>query len=317
MADIEAKQFSAELSLDEVNKTVVIPQTVVVEVDLTYPVGYSPDREVMIDRLLRPQGVESAPPFALVDVHDEKAEVDGVIKEKIAYRLEPLFPGSFGLTLFEVPFISVSPEKPSAEAISGIVFITSVLPEKTDFKVHIAPLLDLSLKEPIALAPEIHERLVQDGTGIFRHYFRDKGFPLQVFGVLLAIVLMTVWLNKMSKRIIPIGTKVSDKDAALLQAERHLSILQKERFDRKTVESFVEGLTKGVRFHLEEKLRIPVLTRTSEEFLASLKDVKLEQKMLIQQFLSSTDRIKFQNRQPSLEECLEAQETAKLIMREI
>lgn len=323
MNSADPQPFSAILSLDAAKEPIVLPQSVVVLVELVYPKGYVPDKEIMLDHLLRPQGISSTPPFALVDVQEKAVEDSGRIHEKISYRLEPLLPGKYALSLFEVSFNSNSLEPSLVEVVSPLVYVNVVLPEKAtvDLNAETAPLLDLSLKEPIALDRKIGETLVKDHSAYFERLFQSKAFPWQPICGILALILMTLWIRRMARKRSPLPLKLSDKVAAMQLAAKQLHTLQSQNsLKKKDVESFVVSLTKSVKFHFEEKLKMPIVSKTSEEFLHDFeknRDLTLEQKSLIQNFLQTTDRIKFEGYQPTLEDCLQAQTEADKIMREL
>lgn len=319
----DPRHFSATLTLDATKEPVVLPQPVVVHVELIYPTGYTPDKEVMTDHLLRQQGIFSTPPFALPDVQQKAVEDSGLIHEKISYQLEPLLPGKFALSLFEVPFNSITLEPSEVEVVSSIVYVDVVLPESAsiDVNTEIAPLLDLSLKAPIELDRGIAKTLATDHSAYFDRLFQSKAFPWQPLCVLLVLFLMTLRIRKMAKKTAPTALKLSNKAAAMQSAAQKLHTLQsQDHLKKPDVESFVVNLTKGVKFHFEEKLKMPVVSKTSEEFLRefeNIKEITLEQKSLMQNFLQTTDRIKFEGYQPTLEDCLRAQTEANEIMREL
>lgn len=323
MSRADAKDFSAILTLDAPKDPIVIPKTFVVQVDLSYPRAYRPDKEAMLDHLLQQQGTSSTSPFSLADIQESAIEDSGQILETIRYQLEPLLPGKYALTLFEVPFSSSSLEPTTVEVVSTIAYVNVALPENTtvDLNAESATLLDLSLKEPIELDSRIRTSLAEDYSPYYERLFQSKAFPWQPLGALLALFLIFIWVKRMSKKQKQIPLAISGELAAMQLAEEQLKVLQAQPQPKKeNVESFVVNLSKGVRYHFEEKLKMPILSQSSEEFLRDLeKNPNLDQahKKLVQNFLQSTDRIKFADYQPTMDECLQAQTAAEQILKEL
>lgn len=309
--------FSVNLSLD--TASIVLPETFVVLAELNYPTGYAPDLEIIQEHLLQQQGTGMAFPFELIDVQQEKHVSEDLKKvtEKIKYKLEPLLPGKYAISLFNVPFHSENSVSPTIEIISNIVYVTSVQPKlpPINLKTELAPILDLSLREPIELNKNLREHLEIDHSSSFERLFEQNTHSLEVFFVLTALIGMVFGLKSLLKRKRIASPIIRDEVLPIQKAEQQLNALKtQEHLQKDTVEAFINNLSDSVRRHFERQFKVRVSTQTLEEFLLEMeRHSEVTQRELIRDFLQMVDRIKFAKYQPNLDECIQVYAKAQKI----
>ena len=158
--------ITPEVSLFANEGSAAIPHPFTLNVELTYPAGLRPDRDAMLDHLLRNQGPGGSPPFTLVEVNGEilSSNDSKIVHEKLSFKLEPHLAGSFGLAFLQIPFVSDNPNVPPTSVLSPLIYLEVTLPKPPtiDMASEVAPLANLSSREPIELESGIRSSIMRD-----------------------------------------------------------------------------------------------------------------------------------------------------------
>jgi hypothetical protein len=323
MTDIPSERFSANFSLSDSREPLHVLQAFTMDLDLIYPKEYRPDRESILDHLLRNPGPNKLPPFALLNSTQEivPSEDPTLIHEKIHYRLEPQLPGHHPLTFLEMSFLpndSAQTEESIASPLS-FVDILPVIPSDIDLHASISPLSTLSTTEPIELATDLRAEILKDRSSTNLQTFKSKAVPWKPIGVLLLFFVISILLKQMlnRKKKAPSIPASSRQMTALIEAEQSLAYLKLEGSpNRDVVKAFMSQLIWSLRYYFESEFQMQTSSQTTQEFLDTLQvnpTLDPAQKKSLINFLLIADRIKFANYKPDLKECIEAYATVKQI----
>jgi hypothetical protein len=330
MNHVDRTAFAVTMTLLNADAPVVIPQEIMVEIKLSYPANYHPDEEALLDHLLRPQGANTLLPFSLVHSSSEKHIVGNrsdisEIAEQIHYRLEPMLPGQYALTLLNVTFRpndSTEPPLPAVELLSPIIPLEVNLPKTSPFDIasNEAPLIEQWQHAPIELSSTTRHKLDQEHASYDEHYFQAMGTPWYAIFMCTLLFCLLTWLYKLTSHPRKRAMMALAVPAPLQQAKQKLSVLQAlPRFDKQLAEEFIMSLTHDLRSYFESHFSIAAGSKTSQELATALKEnAAIDQSRAIdaELFLQKMDNIKFAGHQPTIEECSQAYTTAENIIVE-
>lgn len=312
--------FSAKLTLANQSSSIILPEPLLLDVELAYPKTYIPDQDSIIDSLTLAKDIDQPSPFALIESQEENLFSNNQIHQHLHYSLEPLLAGNHILSLDEGLFLPIDASLPSIPMKSNSIAIHIILPEKKelDLTTLVPPPLDLSGKTPIELNTALRSFLKEDQSSYNQHIFAMKEVIWQPLLVLLLLGLMTFILRKILKKHPQTIQQTPLEVIAFNEAKGLLQKLKEQpKLDPQCVESYIVAISNSVRYHFEQELGTKVSTQTTQEFLKSLKENEkmdpLKKKELIS-FLDQVDQIKFAHYQPTLEECLEAYNRAQAFM---
>ncbi|MGZ3732694.1 MAG: hypothetical protein ACXU9U_03010, partial [Parachlamydiaceae bacterium] len=248
MTSTISSEINLKVRVTEKGRSIAIPHTFKIEAELIYPVRLHPDKDEMLDHLLRNPGISNISPFKLVDFQQDVLPSNDAnnLHEKLTYTLEPQVPGHYGLTFLQIPFFSEDPSVPPKYVISPIVDLDVVLPEIAEIQLdsEMAPLATLSQREPIELATAIRSHVMRDHSAHNLQAFQSKVIPWQPI-LLVATFLLLTWLVRRAlsykKGEQPLASK---QQVALTRAEEILNRLKGQSMkDSHLVEAFVVELT--------------------------------------------------------------------------
>lgn len=315
--------FTANLSPPKTQDPLHVLQAFTLDLDLIYPKEYQPDRNTLLDHLLRNPGPSEIAPFVLVNSTQEIliSEDPTLIHEKIHYRLEPQLPGHQPLTLLEITFLPNDPEKPEVNIASPLAFVDifPVIPSNIDLNASIAPLSTLSTTEPIELATDLREEIRKEHTSANLQLYESKAIPWTPIGSLLLFLLITYFIRQVlsRKKKAPSIPPALRQVTAMNEAEQSLTQLKQDPSpNREIVKRFMTQLTWSLRYYFESEFKLNTSSQTTQEFLETLQEhptLGPTQKASLLNFLQIADRIKFANYKPDLKECLEAHSTVQQI----
>jgi hypothetical protein len=315
MSSTVNSHFAATVSLSDASQPLPLPKNFVVEVDLIYPDNYHPDRDLMVDQLLRNSSIYQTPPFALITETEQKliAPHPSLVHEKISYQLEPQLPGKFALTFYEISFVPNDSSQGEPVGVpSTIVYVDVVLPEASVIKLdaEAAPFSTLSERIPIEMNNTLRIIISQDQSTHNLELFKNRELPWHFVGgflFLLFLLSCTALLYKYSQRKKPVELDLNRK-SPLDEAEKLLQKLKGQpALDSDVVQEFVGEIITSLRNYLESDYGIPASALTSQELLDEVEKhprVDLGQKESIREVLQLADQIKFGGYKPSMEECV-------------
>ncbi|MBA3238395.1 MAG: hypothetical protein H0T62_08645 [Parachlamydiaceae bacterium] len=321
MTETSPKPFSASIFISNSQESLHVLQTFTLELDLHYPKEYRPDREALLDHLLRNPGPNELPPFALSNSTQEivSSEDPTLIHEKIYYLLEPQRPGHHPLTFLEMSFLPNDSAQTEVSIASPLSFV-DILPatsNEIDLKALISPLSTLSTTEPIELEIDLRAEIQKDRSSSNVHLFEGKAVPWKPIGALMLFLVITFLIKQvLSRKKSVLSIPASSRQmTALNEAEQSLAYLKQEESpspNRDIVRVFMSQLIWSLRHYFESEFQLKTSSQTTQEFLDTIQKhptLGLAQKEALLNFLQIADRIKFANYKPDLKECVEAYAT--------
>lgn len=290
-----------------------IDEELTFQVSLKYPPTYEPDIDTIRMNLLKYVGV-SEPPFAL---KDEKIESLKTGEMKITFHLEPQLAKRHFLSLYNIPFIPVEEDSKERKTIISDIFEIEVYLPEVEPAWHGSAIGLLSLTEPfpINLNHENRQRIyhpdrIREEGKKSASIVSSRSIPwTRMMGVLL--FCMFVFIARMQPKRRDSSEKAARKKA-LSAKSRALGSLS--ALDASNKEKFYVDLTNTVRQFIEDKFHMRTTSQTTEEFLyemANNPSFDHETQAMLSDFLSSSDRVKFADHDPSREDCQKALQTAK------
>jgi ribosomal protein S18 len=295
--------FAAHIHIPET--AIDIDDFLEVELTLQYPTDYEPDLDAVRMNLLKHSGL-SEPPFALIREKVESLENE---KLKIIFTLEPQLANLHFISLYNIPFAPVdNPEKEKINLYSEIFTITVSLPEiPRQFKGHPMGLLSLTERIPIAPNPETRRELLNNPDRLAKESARSqdivaqKTLPwVQLMGLFLFALVAVAALMQPKRQT---SKEKELKKQALSARTKAMNTLK--TLDPKQPEQFYINVTETVRKFIEERYRIKATTQTTQEFLSEMTDrseFNTETQMMLSDFLTSADRVKFAEHTPTQED---------------
>lgn len=300
--------------------TLPVDEKLDITIRLHYPDTHTVDLDKIRTNLLKYVGL-SEPPFALTSEKVEALQDGGL---KVSFQLEPLLDGIHFLSFYDIVFPPNNPKtNTTAVIISEIFKIETSLPSiDKNFRSLAYPLLSLTKRFPITLSQENRKNLLNNPqlqaieADRNEAIFKQKTLPWpELSGAFLFLFILLI--ARMQPKRKPDLKKEMRKRAltAKRKAINALTTLEEEKLPQKNeFEQFYMSLTDTVRKYIEENYQEPATTKTTEIFLkmmAASPKFDDETKNLLKDFLNSSDRVKFAKHEPTLEECLEAQQMAK------
>jgi len=295
-----------------------IDENLTIHLTLKYPPTHAPDLDSVRLNLLKYIGVTD-PPFALKDEEVENIN-EGMLG--ITFYLEPQLANSHFVSFYDIPFIPVDEDADEVKIIfSDILTIDVYLPEiDSAYQGRSVGLLSLTDPLPIGLSIDNELRIdspdrIQEEKARSVSIVRHRSIPwTQIIGVLL--FCMVLFIARMQPKRKPDPAHLQKKQAA---GARSKALEALSTLDSSNKEEFYVELTNTVRRYIEEKFQIRTTTQTTQEFLYSMSghpSFDRETQAMLSDFLVSSDRVKFADRNPSEEECKEARQTAEQFIQQ-
>lgn len=324
MTEDPSQRFSATLSLPDSQESPHVLQPFALTLELIYPKEYRPDRDLLLDHLLRNPGPNELPPFDLLESTQKILISDDptLIHEQILYFLEPQLPGHHPLSFLEITFLPTDPAKqPEASIASPLTFVDVLpaIPSDLDLKTLISPLSTLATTESIELSTDLRAEILKDHSSRNVQLFERKAIPWVPIGVLLLFLLINFLIKRMlnRKQSVPSISASSHQVTALNEAEQSLDQMKEEAIsDPENVKKLMTDLIWSLRYYFEAEFQLKTSSQTTQEFLDTLQELPTlgqSQKESLLNFLQLADRIKFANYKPDFQECLEAYSTVQQI----
>jgi len=310
--------FSVEVTLS--TTTLAVDETLNITLHLKYPDTHTVNLDKIRINILKYAGL-TEPPFALIEERVENISQEETI---VHLQLDPLLEGFHFLSLYDVVFPPKNPETDFPVAIVSKIFeVETTLPTiDKNYRGLAYPLLSLTKRFPITITPEnrkdyLENPKIQEAED-YRNVriFEFKTIPwAELSGVFLFLIILLIARMQPKRR--PDLKKQIRKQTltARKKAIKALSSLEDEKLPQKNeFERYYVDLTHTVRKYIEENYQIRATTKTTMEFLETIisnPSFDEETKLLLQDFLRSSDKVKFAEHQPTLEECHEAHQMAK------
>ncbi len=319
-------RFAATMELQEISQPIPLPKNFVINVDLVYPADYHPDRDEMVDQLLRNSSIYQIIPFELINETEQKlnSSDSSLIHEKISYQIEPQIPGKYALTFYNFSFVpNGSNPEGRVDVASPIVYVDVVLPEAAgiNLSAETAPLSSLSERIPIELNSDLRAYISQDQSKHNVELFKNKELPWHfISGLFFLLFLLSgsALMYKYSKKRKPAELNVNEK-IPLVEAEKLLQELKgQSSLGSSVVQEFISQIIASLRNYIEEYYRISASALTTQQFLGEVEvhsELTLEQKESIKEVLQLADQIKFGGYQPSISECTKIFEAAQNVRK--
>jgi hypothetical protein len=304
--------------------TVDLPAPVTVELRLSFPASYKVDSTALTNNLLR-NPTPGPAPFALLKSESKLLPAaEGRIVQLWHFQLEPLIPGEHTLTLFGIPFIpKASTKDQKVSLLSGLITINVTLPviddKLQDFE---AGLLGLNGTYPVELNSELrsqfNDNFLQNAPKNNVNRSNEKRFPWEPLAIIAALgAIAALFVYKKVKKE-QSKKPISASERHFQMASSALEKIQKQdQPDYKLAETFVNELSDAVRANFEERYGINIEALTTEEFLhklPSLATITPKEEELLTKFLNKADKVKFASHTPTLEECIQAENSAKELL---
>lgn len=311
---------SAEFSNEELS----VEDLLKVKLLLTYPDTYHVDVEQLQENLLRHSPLYAAPFRVLEPVSNHQvSSSDHSIEQTLIFTLQPELPGTFSLTFYDIQFIpDVLQEKP-VEIISDIVEVKIDQPSAEGVQfIKPRPLLTLSPALPIQIS-EANQRNIleskerQQAAERYNHeIMQQSSIPwLEILLVFLVSALL------IAMRYAPTLAKKPEETPYERITRLHKESLEKldglhqqKLLDQHLYIPFYVGVADTVREYVDEKYRLNIAARTTQEFVQQIEATPIvdpEIQQPLEQFFLHADRVKFSQEPPTLAECKAAEQIAR------
>lgn len=319
--------FSAKITVSSTELSISDPLTI--QMSLSFPPTHHPNTDVLIPHLLTYDGFDE-PPFYLlkkIEISPQKTTNDlpqGLASTHVTITLAPQTPGKHFLTFYKIPFEPNSKDSSdkSIDIISGIFNINILIPP-LDFQPLsvMAPPMSLTQKPPISLLFSNRHQYMENPQILSQEasqthsFIQTKSFPLKIV-LAIAAFLLIILIIKMP---LPTSTKqhiVSEPQQSLRSLTlQKLDDLSSQQLPQNGLyDPFFTQLDHILRSFIENHFLINATSLTSHEFLvkaASMPSLDAKAQSTLSDFLSHSDRVKFAQYHPSLNECTNALNSAR------
>ena len=315
----QSGDFAASITVSP--QTLTIDQQVQVELALTYPQDYYPDEDTIRANLARQDNFGESP-YQIVGEKTNlpKRSQNGPVKGFMVFTLEPQIPGNFDLTFYNIPFLPAKKDGKIVQLISGFVKVAVNMPPTKPFKGVIAPLMTLSPRLPIDIDPSNRMKYIQnpevDEKAAKRNaeFLKAHTFPWIEVLICIAFIGGIIWLLRAQKEDAARRKKAAREKDVKTKALETLELLEKQDFTKlKQFDPAYVQMTNTVRLFIESRYHIKAATMTTEEFLYKMKEhpvFDVSTRMMLSQFLVSSDKVKFAHHTPSADEFRQAVQDA-------
>ena len=306
--------FSASVHIPKTR--ISIDEELPIKLTLTHPSTHTPDFDTIRLNLLKYVGV-TEPPFAL---KSETIEKESQKTTSITFYMEPQLAKIHFLSFYDILFLPVD------ETLEGTTTLISDIFEIEVFLKEINPAYRgytfglLSLTEPLPIGLDFNNKLhlfnpllLDDESKRSSAIVSSRTIPwTQLIGILLFCIVL--FIARMQPKKAP-DPNIEKKKRAATAKERALSTLN--ALDSFQKEAFYLDLTDTVRHYIEEKYQIHATKQTTQEFLYAMTEhptFDRETQAMLSDFMVSSDRIKFADQEPTVEDCQEARQTAEQLI---
>lgn len=265
---VEDGPHSLEVALDQ--KSLTVAQTVSLKLTA---------RTTELYRVQWPAPSEKLGDFSASSplTNEPKLESDGRTVQEWRVVLTPFLPGEYAIPAISVTYTRANGEPASTLSTEAFTLpVASVLPAGNDNPSLVESLIPFSLPAAMSLRPWF--------TGA---------------AVLALIAVSLMWMRRTRLKPTP-------QIPAHVRALRELELLLREGLtDRGEFKYFYIRIAEIVRRFVEDRYHLHAHDRTTEEFLESLRTTQSlsgQQKLLLKEFLSHCDLVKFAKMRPTIEE---------------
>ncbi len=312
------KGFSAKALISK--NELQLPEPLIVELTLSTPAGYHADEKILLAHLLRNPRPGIAP-FLLVNKETLSAQGNLQV-EKWTYRLEPQIPGLFGITFFNIPFLSDIAGEKVVELPSELLNVKVILPEvKKGVVLPVEAPLNLSNTFPIdmnsGLKASLHQKLLEQGAAHNLSQWEAKRFPWEAFSILTILLFCGLYFKFAPRKHPKKDLKEMLSTQNYLEAEEMLQDLEHQpEMDPLLAKAYIAKLSKAVRSKIEEKYNLNVLPDTTGELFAQVENVLAVNSLAqVKEFTALADQVKFASYTPTIEECRAAKSATENILK--
>ncbi|MFT4551647.1 MAG: hypothetical protein ACI9S8_000263 [Chlamydiales bacterium] len=316
----EQEKFSIDVSLS--SNEIAFEDQLTIFLTLHYPSTHQVDLEALRSNIIDDE-VLLKESFAIIDEEIESPqESDGQMMQNIRYQLDPTFSGRHPISFMSVQFSSFDSDE-VVEIFSDFYQVRVLQPDESPIEVlTAASLLSLDSKPTIRMdarnRSQIFENSEREKLEVLRNlavFERSRNFwgwiiacsTMLVFTCFGAYLFKRGFLNK--GRGEPSSEDPKSKALKALEALLSLQLPGKKEF-----ETFYVQLTGIVRVYVEEEFHLKAPERTTEEFLRELSGSSyfdMETTILLEEFLTYADLVKFARFSPDVKECVKAGESAE------
>lgn len=319
--------FEAKITVPD--GKLIIPNEFEVALDLIHPADYELDLQTLRANLLR-NGSPEENPFTLISQeHETNTQANNnSVTTHVKFKMEPQQPGPQVITPMNIRFIAKSGQEPKiVEIIADIFPLDVVLPNKQknlNPNQVAAPMLSFEETLPIALDFDMLVKLKENPELLDKEarknaeLLKSKHLPWNALGGILGVILIWAIMKNAPRKAKEAHLEVKQSEASFQEAQAKLKELEQENNpDPELVDDYFVQLSNAVRYRIEEQFNLKAPVQTSQEFLAALETHPIfndATRGLLHDFLESTDQVKFAQHRPTLEECRQAQQTARAFL---
>lgn len=302
MAQVELSVSSDEVRLDE---------TLVIELKLDFSKGSTVNVDALAANLLE-RGNFSEPPFKLISYETTQKTVTS---QTITFTLEPQLVGYHPVTFFDIPL-------GKEVVISPVKFVHVIATPVLTDSMSLAPLMTFDKHYPFHptmgktrdLLFPAQELLIEEAKAFQRY----KTLPW----VETLVVLIVIGLLYLFRNYHQVYTPQQRAQKARKMALQKIQAMREKRLPATAdYDSYYAEVTDIIRSYLSLSYGVQAPTQTTREFLAALKEHKLFDPILyseVRDLFLRADEVKFAGYNPSNDECVEAESTAKkLVLEEV
>lgn len=313
--------FSVEITIPKTR--LELGELIDIHVKAKYPNTYTLDIEKLKSNLML-HNIFKAEPFIFVSAQSDVKKVENSVVNDIHFHLKSQLDGQFYISLYDIEF---TPKNESDKPVTIISNLFEIHVEQPNIDVTVPALprqvlLSLSDSPPIQLDLNNYAKLIDNPESKTNEIQRNVKiaantifpWPEILISIIALLFFVLVYMNPPYKPspALPFRIILGARDKALKKLEGIKS-------KRPEPTEFYVELTDTLRNYIEEYYQMPASSYTTEEFLhEAIGHPEFSPKMRedLKQFLVKADRVKFASHLPSQEECEQAEQAAKNVMKE-
>lgn len=321
--------FSATITLSSAE--ISIEDKLVIQTTLTYPPTHHPKLDELVPNILTYDGLDE-PPFHLfkekevIPLKITNEVPQDQISTQIAITITPQTAGKHFISLFVISFEpNDHASSQLVELITGVFEVNVTVPP-LDFNPMslMAPPISLSPNLPINISFNNRRKWIENATVSHEaerntNFIKSKTIPWHIILAILAILLFYLIMQAPIPAAKIQSHSQTSPETPRQQSLKKLEALSSEGLaDKGNYDVFFTRLDQIVRTFIEEYYQINAPALTTPEFLkkaATTPAIDANTRSHLSIFLAHTDRVKFAQYRPTLEECKEALQTARQFIR--